>query len=272
MPASSPPHSQLRTMTSCASTSSFCCVSPCTFLPPCSPRYPPSAPLAVIAEIALTAAATSTSSAPRSLAPGMSVSCWIRNFESVVRPRYIVASPRWSWLALAGGGLEHAAGANVGTGDGRQLFSREAPILVGKQSARLAQSGTVERVAHAACVGEVRLADASGQILLERRARAGSETVVLPLEELIGDAQQLGGRVVREIQMVRDARTHPGIGAEEAVHAILVARQDYDQIVALVLHDLQQDLDGLLSVVALVLGPVEVVRLIDEEHAAHRPL
>src|SRR5882762_9403402 len=92
MPASSPPHSQLRTMTSCASTSSFCCVSPCTFLPPCSPRYPPSAPLAVIAEIALTAAATSTSSAPRSLAPGMSVSCWIMNFESVVRPGYIVAT------------------------------------------------------------------------------------------------------------------------------------------------------------------------------------
>ena len=92
------------------------------------------------------------------------------------------------------------------------------------------------------------------------------------LEELVGDAQQLAGRIVREIQMVRDARAHPGVGAEEGVHAILVARQDHDQIVALVLHDLQQDLDGLLSVVALVLGPVEVVGLIDEQHAAHRPL
>src|SRR2546430_3450512 len=62
-------------------------------------------------------------------------------------------------------------------------------------------------------------------------------------------------------------RSHPRVGAKEGVHALLVARQDHDQIVALVLHDLQQDLDGLLSVVALVLGPVEVVRLIDEERS-----
>ena len=49
-------------------------------------------------------------------------------------------------MARCGGGLEHAAGANVGSGDRRQVFSREAPILVGKQAARLAQPGTVERV------------------------------------------------------------------------------------------------------------------------------
>jgi len=70
---------------------------------------------------------------------------------------------------------------------------REAPILVGKQAARLAQPRTVERVAHTARVGEVRLADASGQVLFKGLARAGSETVAVLLEELIGDAQQLRG-------------------------------------------------------------------------------
>src|SRR5258705_12737779 len=100
--------------------------------------------------------------------------------------------------------MKRPAGANVGSGDRRQVFGREAPILVGKQAARLAQARTVERVAHAARVGEVRLADASGQVLFKGLARAGSETVAVLLEELIGDAQQLRGRIVREIQMVRD--------------------------------------------------------------------
>ena len=68
---------------------------------------------------------------------------------------------------------------------------------------------------------------------------------------------------------MRDARAHPGVGAEEGVHAVLVAGEDHDQVVALVLHHLQQDLDRFLPVVALVLGPVEVVRLIDEQHAPH---
>jgi hypothetical protein len=48
--------------------------------------------------------------------------------------------------------------------------------------------------------------------------------------------------------------------------------KDHDEVVALVLHHLQQDLDRLLAVVAFVLRPVEVVRLVDEQHAAHCPL
>ena len=60
----------------------------------------------------------------------------------------------------------------------------------------------------------------------------------------------------------------PGIRAEEVVHPVLVAGEDHDELVALGLHHLEQDLDRLAAVVALVLGPVEVVRLVDEEHAA----
>jgi hypothetical protein len=46
----------------------------------------------------------------------------------------------------------------------------------------------------------------------------------------------------------------PGLLLEEGVHPVLVAGQDHDEVVALVLHHLQQDLDRLLPVVALVLG------------------
>ena len=68
---------------------------------------------------------------------------------------------------------------------------------------------------------------------------------------------------------MRDARAHAGIGAEEGLHPVLVAGQDHHQVIALVLHHLQQDLDRFLAVVALVLGAVEVVGLVDEQHAAH---
>src|ERR1700757_1806251 len=119
-----------------------------------------------MAEIAFTAAATSTSSAPRSLAPGMPMSCWIRNFDSVVRPRYIVATPSCSALGPDGDSLEHAAGANVARFNRGQFFGGERPLPLGKQPARLAQPCTVERVTHAASIGEVRLTDAMLQILL----------------------------------------------------------------------------------------------------------
>ena len=64
----------------------------------------------------------------------------------------------------------------------------------------------------------------------------------------------------------------PGIGGEEVVHAVAVAGEDHDQVVALVLHHLQQDLDRFLAVVPLVLRPVQVIGLVDEQHAAHGPL
>jgi hypothetical protein len=92
------------------------------------------------------------------------------------------------------------------------------------------------------------------------------------LEHAFGDLQQFVVGVVREGDVVRDAAAQARVALEEGVHAVLVAGQDHDQVVALVLHHLQQDLDRLLTVVALVLGPVQVVGLVDEEHAAHRLL
>jgi hypothetical protein len=51
-----------------------------------------------------------------------------------------------------------------------------------------------------------------------------------------------------------------------------VARHDHHQVLAVVLHDLEEHLHRLLAVVALVVDPVEVVGLVDEQHPAHGPL
>ena len=49
-------------------------------------------------------------------------------------------------------------------------------------------------------------------------------------------------------------------------------RRDDDEVVPVVLHHLQQDFDRFLAIVALVFRPIEIVGLVDEQHAAHRPL
>ena len=70
--------------------------------------------------------------------------------------------------------------------------------------------------------------------------------------------------------MVRNPRAKTRIRLEEDIHALFVASQDHHQVVALVLHHLEQHLDRLLAVIALVVGAVEVVSLVNEQHAAHR--
>ncbi len=47
--------------------------------------------------------------------------------------------------------------------------------------------------------------------------------------------------------MVRDARGHARITLEKDSHAITVTGQNYHQVVAIVLHHLQQNLNGLLT-------------------------
>ena len=79
--------------------------------------------------------------------------------------------------------------------------------------------------------------------------------------------------VVGEVDVMGDARTDARDWLRKKVSMrSLVAGEDHHQVVALVLHHLQQDLDRLLAVVAFVLGAVQVVGLVDEQHAAHRLL
>ncbi len=64
--------------------------------------------------------------------------------------------------------------------------------------------------------------------------------------------------------MMGDAGLHPGIATEEGFHSVPVAGQNHDQVVPAAFHHLEEDLDRLLTVVALVLGPVQVIGLVDE--------
>ena len=146
---------------------------------------------------------------------------------------------------------------------------------LGKQAAGLAQPGAVQSVSHAARVGEMRLGHAQLQVLLKggtgtlKTVSAIVKAVVELDQHLVGDAQQFLGAVVRKVQVVGNAAAHAGVGRKKGVHAVFVAGQDHHQVVALVFHDLQQDLYGFLPVVALVFRPVQVIGLVDEQHAAH---
>ena len=134
------------------------------------------------------------------------------------------------------------------------------------------QSGAIDGIAHAARVSEVRLRHAPRKVIVEYDLRLVVEAIVHGVEHALRDQCQLIRLVIRKIDVMRDARRHAGIALEETRHPILVAGEYHDQIVAMVLHHLQQDLDRLLSVVALVLRPIEVIRFVDEQHAAHRLL
>ena len=72
--------------------------------------------------------------------------------------------------------------------------------------------------------------------------------------------------------MVGDAGMKSRIALKEPLHAIPISGEHHDEVFALRFHHLEQDLDSFLSVVALVLRAVEIVGLVDEQHAAHRLL
>ena len=134
------------------------------------------------------------------------------------------------------------------------------------------QPGPLQCVADAAGVREPGLGPAPGEVLAEGRLRGRGQPVTRLGHHEGPDRRQLVQGVVGKVDVVRDPGAHAGIGLEERVHPVLVAGQDDDQVLALVLHDLEQDLDGLLTVVALVLRPVQVIGLVDEEHPAHGAL
>ena len=147
----------------------------------------------------------------------------------------------------------------------RRASSVVAPLV---QPARLAHARAVDRVADAAAVREARPHRPAARRSRAAPPRPRRELVGLLLEHQPGDRHQLVDVEVGEVDVVRDARPHARVRAEERLHAVAVAREHDDEVLALGLHHLEQDLDRLLAVVALVLGAVEVVGLVDEEHAA----
>ena len=74
--------------------------------------------------------------------------------------------------------------------------------------------------------------------------------------------------VVVERQSSGEPGGQAGVGTDEALHLVGVAGDDDDHLVAVVLHQLDQRRDGLLTeVVAPPVGD-QRVRLVDEQHAA----
>jgi hypothetical protein len=101
--------------------------------------------------------------------------------------------------------------------------------------------------------------------------RSGAKLVATAAEHQVRDRHQLVDGVVGEVDVVGDTGGHPRVGPEERRHPVGVTGQDDHKLLALGLHHLQEDLDGLLPVVTLVLRAVQVVGLVDEQHAAAGP-
>jgi hypothetical protein len=120
-------------------------------------------------------------------------------------------------------------------------------------------------------VREAGLAHSPGDPVEHRLVRLRRELVGVSVGHHPGDLEQLEAGVVGKVDVMSDARRHPGVEPEEAVHAVPIAGQDDDEPLAVVLHHLEEDLDRLDAVVALVVGAVEVISLIDEQYAAEGP-
>ena len=85
-----------------------------------------------------------------------------------------------------------------------------------------------------------------------------------------GNIVKLVTGVAGKVDVVPGPAHHPGDEAEELVHQILLPRHCHNQVFALVLRGVEEDLDGLLAVIAFVCCVAEVLRCVDQFHPTHR--
>ena len=208
----------------------------------------------------------------------MPLSCWIRNFESVVRPRSMGRTPSVLRLYQCCGNIEDAAGADVGLGDGRQIIGRELLYLC-RQKSRLAcrSRARSQSVAHTARIGHKleRPRDAMHQVLFRTPARAQEpETMSSTARASCPRSAANHPRGSRESPVVmRNARAHAGVGAEEGVHSILCIPPEMTTRSSRWLLHVTCSRISIAScpVVALILGAIPGSTLTSiEQHAAHR--
>ncbi len=133
----------------------------------------------------------------------------------------------------------------------------------------MAHDHVLEEVADVAAVAEV-LAALGVELVEELPCRlvglrAEDVAVLFALQK--ENAHQLRPGVVLEVEELVEAGLEAGVGVEEFAHRLGVARDDHHEIVAVVLHGLEERLDGLAAEVVLAAGG-EGVGLVDEEHAA----
>ena len=84
------------------------------------------------------------------------------------------------------------------------------------------------------------------------------------------NVHQLINRVVREFNVLIEARAKPRVAVDKILHEVRVARDDHDKIVPMVLHRLEDRVDRLLPERVVLRG--QGVGLVDKEHAAERLL
>ena len=164
------------------------------------------------------------------------------------------------------------AGGDVFGLDRDQIPFGEHAAHAVEQAVGLPHAGPVDRIPNRAGIGEEGQLHAAMDVVVECQRGLWTEAIVLTGQNQLSDRQQLSGTVIREINMVGHPGGEAGIGLVKNIHPLLVASEDHHQIVAVVLHHLQQDFDRLGAVVPFVFRPVEVIGLIDEQHATHRPL
>ncbi len=87
------------------------------------------------------------------------------------------------------------------------------------------------------------------------------------LRHRLEDGDELVGRVVREVDGLREARPQAGVRRDEILHLLRIAGGDDDEVVAVVLEVLHQRVDGFLAEVPLVAAG-QRVRLVDQQHTA----
>ena len=97
------------------------------------------------------------------------------------------------------------------------------------------------------------------------------EVVLLVLAHQLEDRDELLGRVVGEVDGAHEAALQAGVGVDQLGHLVRVAGGDDRQVVAVVLHELDDRVDRLPPEVLLA-APGERIGLVDEQRPAERGL
>ena len=96
----------------------------------------------------------------------------------------------------------------------------------------------------------------------------GCQCVLVLLQIHLEDILQLLGRVVGEVDVTVEARLQSRVGVDETVHLVLVASDNHNETVTVVLHALEDGGYCLLTVVvAIATLWGEGIGLVDEQHA-----
>ena len=159
---------------------------------------------------------------------------------------------------------------HVRAGDGHEVFPGE--FLHRGETVRLLGEDLFKEIAHAARVAE---GDAAGVFVVNEvpdvLLRVLSERVAALFALHLENGEHFIERVILKVQVAVKTGLKTGVGADEFLHQLIVAGNDHDEVVAVILHRLQEGVDRLLPEVVVAFA-VERIRLVDEQHTAERTL